>query len=221
MDSSDLAARALQLIQSIKAELEELLVDLRNFSPSNHDILPVSALAISEEEIQELAEWLESTGRGAMARRLLQHWGQFVVKGTSVLILAMDLDDHEQLETAIFAFSGAAVKFLDFSIDLESHLLAMQASISTKKSEDDDPIEDVLSGQPLKLYRFLKSRRHWTSYDSLMAESEFWQKPDPLDATINKALRRLQKELNSIEMSRIILEIHDKERRTKLTSLDK
>lgn len=63
---------------------------------------------------------------------------------------------------------------------------------------NDDLIEDGLSGQQLKLYRFLKAKKHRTRFDTL-ADAGCWRcgnNPSP-DAIV-KALKRLQDALNQI-----------------------
>ena len=79
---------------------------------------------------------------------------------------------------------------------------------------DDDPIEDVLAGQLLTLYRYLKTRKRRTPFDTL-AKLKCWRGDAPSDVAIEKALKRLRTELNKIPISLVI------ERKGRRTYLDK
>ena len=81
-----------------------------------------------------------------------------------------------------------------------------------RSDDDDDPIEECLSGQLLTLYRYLKCRSRRTPFDTL-ATLKCWRVDDPSDDAILGALKRLQRELNKVSLS---LVIESKDRRTYL-----
>jgi hypothetical protein len=85
-----------------------------------------------------------------------------------------------------------------------------------EQPDDHDPVEEVLKGQPLSIYLFLRNRKHWTHYDTLRNKGDFWRKPSPDDSAINRALRRLRQELAEIDVSAVSLSIETKHKRTKL-----
>jgi hypothetical protein len=84
------------------------------------------------------------------------------------------------------------------------------------ESGDADPIEDVLTGQLLPLYRYLKTRKRRTSFDSLAKLKNCWRNDEPSEDAIVKALKRLQKELNKIPNCPTSLVVEAKNRRTYL-----
>ena len=90
-----------------------------------------------------------------------------------------------------------------------------QADPIPSETGDDDPIEDVLTGQSLTLYRHLKTRARRTSFDTL-AKLRCWRVDDPSPETILKALKRLQRQLNGISDCPAPLVIEAKDRRTYL-----
>lgn len=80
-----------------------------------------------------------------------------------------------------------------------------------------DPVADALAGQPLKLYTFLRRRKHWTAFPTLADQTGLWRTSDPSVATIDKALRRLQGELNGIDRApRLMIDRRADPHRTKL-----
>lgn len=101
--------------------------------------------------------------------------------------------------------------------DIENLLDVLRQSVDAAFRDDkspspEDPIEDVLSGQLLTLYRYLKARTRRTPFDSL-AKLKCWRGDAPTDVAIEKALKRLRTELNKIPIS---LVIEAKDRRTYL-----
>ncbi len=84
------------------------------------------------------------------------------------------------------------------------------------ETADGDPVEEVLSGQALALYRFLRGAKSWTHYETLRATDCFWRNPCPEDSTIFLALRKLQAAL-SAQVLPLALKIEHKSRRCRLS----
>lgn len=80
-----------------------------------------------------------------------------------------------------------------------------------------DPIAECLDGQSLKLYYFLRERRHWTTYKTLADKEGFWRQADPSDQTVHRSLRRLQTSLNAIPRCAVNLQIEHENCRARLT----
>jgi hypothetical protein len=80
-----------------------------------------------------------------------------------------------------------------------------------------DAIADALDGQSLKLWQFLVERKHWTAVPQLADLVDCWRKKPPSDAAVDKALRRLQADLNEIDNApRLSIDRSSDPRRTKL-----
>ncbi|QDU46609.1 hypothetical protein Mal52_51310 [Symmachiella dynata] len=89
------------------------------------------------------------------------------------------------------------------------------------QGQTSDPAEESLTGQALLIYRFLKSHKGWTSYDTLKEQRDFWRNSEfTTDAGIKGGLVRLQKGLGLIDTP-CTLRINNKERRTRLENLPK
>ncbi len=101
-------------------------------------------------------------------------------------------------------FSEAGTEWVRL-VDIVRHAEAATGAMAPpdKASGDPDhihdPIEDALTGQALKLYRFLKGRSHFTSFDTLREKVGCWQKDDVSDDTIKRALERLSVKLSHID----------------------
>lgn len=65
--------------------------------------------------------------------------------------------------------------------------------------DDTDPVANGLSGRVLDRYLFLRSRKHWTSYDTLRDVDTLWRYPQPEDDTIHNVLKVLQTALARLE----------------------
>ena len=78
-----------------------------------------------------------------------------------------------------------------------------------------DAIEARLTGQPLKLYVFLRGRKYWATFDTLRRSDLLWKRPQPNYATVHRALRNLQAELNVIAAP-VSLLIDSRQRKAKL-----
>lgn len=95
--------------------------------------------------------------------------------------------------------------------ELEQHAIGVRLS-------DEDPIEELMRGQPLTLYRYLKVRTRRTSFDTLKS-LKCWRGVDPsnpTDIAITKGLKRLRDVLNGIPNCPVSLVIEPKDRRTYL-----
>ena len=82
-----------------------------------------------------------------------------------------------------------------------------------------DHIEECLEHQPLKLYRFLRQRTQWTTFDTLLEQPGIWRETrnpdhDPKPAVV-RALKRLRTCLNECDAP-LHLDIRTTEQRTKL-----
>lgn len=98
---------------------------------------------------------------------------------------------------------GHLVELLDVYRGEKRHAARRKSADGGAEGQDDggepnDPTEDALSGQALKLYRFLRDRPHSASYKTLGEQTDFWQHENPSDKTIHRALRRLQGALNAL-----------------------
>jgi hypothetical protein len=85
---------------------------------------------------------------------------------------------------------------------------------NTKTTDDLDTIEESINGQKLRLFRFLRSKKHWTGYETLAAIEGVWREADVSDDAIVKAVKRLNE---SLLESAYTIEIKD--RRVKLVCL--
>lgn len=92
--------------------------------------------------------------------------------------------------------------------ELEQHAIGVRLS-------GEDPIEDVLRGQLLTLYRYLKVRTRKTPFDTLKT-LRCWRVDNPSDVAITKALKRLRYVLNKIPNCPVSLVIEPNDRRTYL-----
>lgn len=92
---------------------------------------------------------------------------------------------------------------------------------SPPKGPPPDLIDDALSDQPLKIYRFMRDRKNWTSYDTLAAQEQFWRgEGEKSDRTVRRALKRLQDELNQLEFHvTVALRVEHENRRAKFEKL--
>jgi hypothetical protein len=77
-----------------------------------------------------------------------------------------------------------------------------------------DALEESLSGQRLKLLRFLRGRKHWTGFETLASEDGIWEKTEPSDSTIAKAIKRL-----NISLLDSTYNIEVRDRRVKMSCL--
>lgn len=79
----------------------------------------------------------------------------------------------------------------------------------------DDPVEDALPRQQVALYRFLKSKRHFVTYDTLAELDCGWRIAPPTDSAVQRALKKLQSALSNLAHGPQ-LEIKHTHRRAKL-----
>lgn len=61
--------------------------------------------------------------------------------------------------------------------------------------DDQDDTEELLKGQALALFRFLRGKRHWVRFDTIWDCAEAFRVANPDDPTILKALERLNDRL--------------------------
>lgn len=87
-------------------------------------------------------------------------------------------------------------------------------NIARQLNPEVDPIEQELSNQSLKLYQFLKTRKHWTNFSTLLSEVNCWRKEDADEGTVIRDLKTLQSKLGEFGIS---LEISTTDKRTRLT----
>ncbi len=93
---------------------------------------------------------------------------------------------------------------------------SLKRKVVDEEKDSIDAVEEALHGQQLHLYRFLRARNHWTNYRTLAERREFWRPTTRTsDATVDRALRRLQHNLAQIGLGTTLV-IERTARRTKL-----
>jgi len=127
--------------------------------------------------------------------------------------------DNPEFEYALWAASyvedliGTTICFLHELIRTKQTVVPAPAATKDEMTELDE-IEERLSGQGLKLFCFLKSRTHWTSYDSLRGADGIFNVSDPSPEAISKAITRLNVSLLNSDYT-----IETSSRRVKLVCL--
>ena len=108
--------------------------------------------------------------------------------------------------------------------------MLLEWSLAEVKSLFDDPprsaydgicdeIEINLTGQSLKLFRFLKKRRGLAEFNTLRERDSFWRKNPPEDGAIETALKRMRTDLNELNAP-FDLHVFQSETLDKLTRLE-
>jgi len=93
---------------------------------------------------------------------------------------------------------------------------AVPKGISELAESELDEIDDRIAGQGLNLFRFLRSRKHWATYESLQTAKGVFQKPNSSDETIETAIKRLK---NSLIKLGALYDVEYGSRRAKLVCL--
>jgi len=144
-----LPPRLVDLVRMFRQRLTGLVADLKGFTPSQQELLPVSALSlrIGKAEVDEAAAWLDGLDCSPLARRLLEHWKTYAARGGDFLVAGAsqetgeaeqkvlqnvpvpnDLpsaganDSFSALEYQLSMFVGATQQFADFCGELEELL---------------------------------------------------------------------------------------------------
>ncbi len=186
-----------------------------------HSFLPLADLG-------ELLDWVDKYSvdlqlipafaklpKNGLARKTESQLGKVIEHGYIWLSWFLDRECLEKDETAkasiISRYRQLRRLVQDGIAEMPSENRSTGTPRPSKRTEtEEDPIEDVLSGQLLTLYRSLKTRGRRTPFDNL-AVLDCWRSDEPKDNTIVKALKRLRTELNKFGVS---LVIHAKDRRT-------
>ncbi len=138
-DPSSSSSRSASVIRSLQGKLRQLLADLGGFSPRPEALLPLSALAVRENEVREAAGFLEQDGLGPSAKRLLCHWEQFLLRVTDVMLASGDNPAYQPSEDELDRLLGTVAGFESFLTELATEVEprggTLQESITREEAD--------------------------------------------------------------------------------------
>jgi hypothetical protein len=113
-----LPTRAVAALCSLREKLAGVSADLTDFSPSEDCILPATVLSIREPEIREVFAWLDASGAGPTAERLVAHWKAYTERAQDILF-ATDRGESPDIDEFHFlGFCGVVAEFASFVAEL-------------------------------------------------------------------------------------------------------